>query len=212
MKTPAIGQDAWVQASWESFLSLADDPALEKAKFYYNHGWMRVEMSPVGLAHAEDNYLLAQIVSIYAFSRGLRLRGLTNVSLRKASCQEVQPDLAYYFGEEAKPTGSPNSPIDLNSSPAPALAVEVAVTSLQDDLTVKRELYGQLGVEEYWVVDSKGAQVLLFGAATQGLLLELLERSRLLPGLSAVVLTEALRLGRREGEAAAMQYILSLSG
>lgn len=209
MKTPVVVRDAWVQSSWDRFLTLADDPALQKAKFYYNHGWMRIEMSPVGRAHAEDNYLIAQIVSIYAFSRGLRLRGLTNVSLRKTGRQEAQPDLAYYFKEEA-PTGSPNSPIDLNSTPAPALAVEVAVTSLQDDLTIKRELYGQLGVEEYWVVDSQGARVLMFGAAGQGCPLESVDRSGLLPGLSATVLTEALRLGRQEGEAAAMRYILAL--
>lgn len=47
MKTPAFLQDTWVRADWDHFLVAADDPALTRAKFYYNHGWMRVEMSPL---------------------------------------------------------------------------------------------------------------------------------------------------------------------
>jgi hypothetical protein len=131
METPAIVPNVWVQASWEHFVALADEPALHKAKFYYDRGRVRVEMSPVGRTHAEDNYLVAQIISIHAFGCGLRLRGLTNVSLRKTARQEAQPDLAYYLGKEVGSAGGSDSPIDLDNVSAPALAVEVAATSLQ---------------------------------------------------------------------------------
>ncbi|WP_051382844.1 Uma2 family endonuclease [Gloeobacter kilaueensis] len=199
-----------MRANWGDFLALADDPALQKAKFYYHQGWIRIEMSPVGRAHAEDNYLIAQIISIYAFSRGLDLQGLTNISLRKTGEQEAQPDLAYYL-MGGQPDAYSNSPIDLDNAPAPALVLEVAATSLQDDLTIKRELYGQLGIQEYWIVDSNAARVLLFGTVAESQSLEPIESSSLLPGLSAAVLTEALRIGRQQGQAAAMRFVLNLS-
>lgn len=208
MKTPAFLQDAWVHANWDSFLSLADEPALEGAKFYYNHGWMRVEMSPVGPAHAGANNLIAQIVSLYAYTRLVRLRGYINPTLRKVGLQEAQPDLAYYLvGQSPLPSWS-NSPIDLRTTAAPALVVEVSATTLEDDLTAKRELYGRLGVQEYWVVDTAGKWVLLFAAAGDAEVLEPQDESRVLPGLTAEILAEALRLGVSEGDAAAIGFIL----
>jgi hypothetical protein len=38
MKTPVFLADTWVRANWNSFLALADEPALERAKCYYNQG------------------------------------------------------------------------------------------------------------------------------------------------------------------------------
>jgi hypothetical protein len=69
MKTPTFIPDTWVRANWDSFLALTNDLALEKAKFYYNYGWLRIEMSPVGSAHAADHNLIAQIVSLYAYTQ-----------------------------------------------------------------------------------------------------------------------------------------------
>ena len=36
--------DDWVQGTWDKFLELCDRPDLEKAKFYYDDGWMRIEI------------------------------------------------------------------------------------------------------------------------------------------------------------------------
>jgi Uma2 family endonuclease len=91
MQTPTFVQDAWMRASWESFLALADNPALARAKKYYHLGWMRIEMSPVGPAHAEDKHLIAQVVGIFAFTRGICLKGYINLTLRKTGLQEAQP-------------------------------------------------------------------------------------------------------------------------
>jgi Uma2 family endonuclease len=211
MSMGTVVTDTWVQADWPTYLGLVSGPEYERTKSYFRHGWMRLEMSPVGRAHAEDNHRIAQTVSLYAFGRGVPFRGLVNVSLRKTGQQEAQPDLAYYLGREAAAGVRSNSPIDLDAFAAPTLVIEVAACSLQDDLTTKRTLYGELGVNEYWVVDSEGGQVLLFGMSGAAGALEPIERSQWLPGLSAKVLSEALRLGHEKGEGAAMQYILDLS-
>ncbi|BAC90614.1 glr2673 [Gloeobacter violaceus PCC 7421] len=213
MAIPAIREDTWVRTDWESFLALQSEPVYERSKFYYHHGWMRVEMSPVGPAHAEDNGLIAQVVGLFAFRCGLRFKSYVNVTLRKSGSQEAQPDLAYYLGNVAQLPPFPsrsNSPIDLDRYAPPSLTIEVAATSLKDDLTTKRALYGELGVQEYWVVDTQSGRVLMFGFSQPGDVATELERSRVLPGLSSVVLEEALHRGQAEGDGAAMQYILDL--
>lgn len=208
MKTPMFVPDTWVRANWDSYLSLAEDPTLEKAKFYYNQGWMRVDMSPVGPAHAEDNHLIAQIVGLYAYKHSVSLKGYVNPTLRKAGLQEAQPDLAYYLSDQSPLPGRGNSPIDLGTTATPALAVEISATTLADDLTVKRELYGKLGVREYWVINTAGGQVSLFAAEPHSEVLESQDESQVLPGFTTELLIEVLRLGVFEGDAAVIRFIL----
>jgi Uma2 family endonuclease len=209
MKTPTFVADTWVSANWESFLALTDDPRLEKAKFYYNYGLMRIDMSPIGPAHAKGNNLIAQIISLYAYTHSVALNGYVNPTLRKAGLQEAQPDLAYYLAEQSSLPGSGNSPIDLQTTAAPALAVEISATTLTDDLTVKRELYEQLGVREYWVVDTAGGRVSQFVKDRDSEMLERQDESCILPGLTTEFLIEALRLGLFEGDAAVIRFMLA---
>jgi Uma2 family endonuclease len=208
MKTPAFVPDTWVRTNWDDYLSLTEDSTLEKAKFYYNHGWMRVDMSPVGSAHAKDNSLIAQIVSLYAYAHSISLSGYVNPTLRKAGLQEAQPDLAYYLTDQSPLPGRSNSPIDLQIAVAPALVVEVSATTLDDDLTVKRELYGKLGVGEYWVVNTASGRVSIFIAEPEHEELVAQVESQVLPGLTSELLVEALRIGIFEGDSAVIRFIL----
>lgn len=75
---------------------------------------------------------------------------------------------------------------------------------------VKRELYAELGVREYWVVETDAVRVWMFAGDVGGGVLKLVDASRVLPGLSSIVLAEALHLGQSEDDAAAMRYILDL--
>lgn len=209
MKTPAFLEDAWVQANWDGFLALVEDPALSLAKLYYDYGWMRVEMSPVGPAHARDNSLLAQIVGVFALTHDLRVEGYVTPSLRMRGLQEAQPDLAFYVNQSNVPTLG-NRPIDLGTTEPPALVVEVSATTLDDDLTAKRELYARMGVREYWVVDARSIRVNMFGRNEQSEALVNVAASGVLVGLTPAILEEALHLGRREGDAAALRYMLAL--
>jgi Uma2 family endonuclease len=208
MKTPSFLQDAWIPADWDRFLALADDAALQGAKCYYNRGWMRVEMAPVGPAHAGANGLIAQIVGHWAYTRAVALISYVNPTLRKVGLQEAQPDLAYYLAEQSPLPEWSNSPIDLGTTAAPALAVEISATTLDDDLTAKRELYSQLGVGEYWVVDTAGKQVWLFVASDDAQVLQPRDASLVLPELTAELLTQALRLGASAGDTAAIRFVL----
>ncbi|MBC8120412.1 MAG: Uma2 family endonuclease [Gemmatimonadaceae bacterium] len=208
MATPVVTTDTWVRADWDSFVHLADAPAYERAKFYYNRGWMRIEMSPVGPAHARDNNLLSQIVGVFALSRDLRLEGYITPSLRKAGLQEAQPDLAFYVGDGNRPVRG-TKPIDIPTTDPPSLVIEVSATTLDDDLTTKRKLYTELGVGEYWVVDVLAGKVKIFGRAGVTELMPL-EVSSVFAGLAREHLEEALRLGQGEGDTAAMRYILNL--
>ncbi|MGC8713940.1 MAG: hypothetical protein ACP5RH_16240 [Leptodesmis sp.] len=45
--------DTWVAATWEEFLALSERPELEKARCYYDAGWMRIEAMPIGSAHGD---------------------------------------------------------------------------------------------------------------------------------------------------------------
>lgn len=38
--------DAWVKSTWEEFLAACDRPEMEKARCYYDAGWMRIETMP----------------------------------------------------------------------------------------------------------------------------------------------------------------------
>jgi Uma2 family endonuclease len=48
------------------------------------------------------------------------------------------------------------------------LAVEVADSSIRQDTTRKRDMYGHAGVPEYWVLDLEGRKLLVFRALQAG--------------------------------------------
>ncbi len=204
MKTSLICED-WVQAAWEDFVDLEADPAYAHGKFYYYCGWMRVEMSPVGPSHAQDNSLIGAIVLAWALRLRMRIWGFTNVTLCRTGLQEAQPDLAYYLGNVELPSRS-NTPINVDSYGTPELVIEVSATTLVDDLSQKRLLYQALGAREYWVVNTASTDVSLFSFDP----LEEVSVSRLLPGLSREILGAALQEGQSEGDIAAVEFILNM--
>ncbi|AGY56383.1 Uma2 family endonuclease [Gloeobacter kilaueensis] len=209
--TPSISAPPWERVDWQSFAKLGETAAFERSKLYYRRGWMRAEMSPVGRAHAEDNGLIDHIVTAWFFSRGVRFRTLVNATFQKTGQLEAQPDLAYYVGETVNLPARSNRPIDLETVLPPALVIEVAATTLEDDLTSKRDLYAEIGVGEYWVVDTQAVQVFVFGPVEGNSGLQPIASSRILTGLDSALLGEALRQGQAAGDAAAMQYIVEHS-
>jgi len=69
---PKILTNAWVKASWEEFVALAQplqqriaygsehQTRLEKAQFYYSDGLMEIEDIPTGFSHGRSQALIAK--------------------------------------------------------------------------------------------------------------------------------------------------------
>ena len=58
--------DTWIKASWDEFIILTENPSLERANFYYDHSFMRIEMSPVGPTHAHENAIASKVINLFA--------------------------------------------------------------------------------------------------------------------------------------------------
>lgn len=200
--------DTWVKASWEEFLALGESPELAKARFYYDNGSMRVETMPIGSGHSQDNTLLSQIVSLYGTVKHIRIKGFTNGSFRKPSVRECQPDMAFYIGADFRIPPKTSAPIDVNEFGAPRLVIEIASTSLNDDLGRKRLLYERLGVQEYWVVDVDAGEVVAFEVVDGGS--KQLQESQVLPGLAIGLIEEALQRSQTQDDGEVSRWLLQV--
>lgn len=198
--------DTWVAATWEEFLALSERPELEKARCYYDAGWMRIEAMPIGSAHGQDNSILAAVVSLYGTLRDLTYVAFTNCSFRKTGERECQPDLAYYIGSEVQRPTKNNQPVDVDVWGTPSLAIEISSTTSSDDLGQKRLLYERLGVQEYWVVNVEAATVIAFAIADGGS--RQIQVSAVLPNLPLSIVEEALRRSQTEDDGAVNRWLL----
>jgi len=117
--------ETWVKAAWEDFLTFADDPTLVSGRFYYDQGYMRIEMSPLGSAHGQDNSILSTVIILYSALKNIPIKELTNTSFRKAGVREAQPDIAFYIGENLTFPPRSNAPINLDELNPPSLVVEM---------------------------------------------------------------------------------------
>ncbi|MEM6446047.1 MAG: Uma2 family endonuclease [Cyanobacteria bacterium P01_D01_bin.123] len=200
--------NAWVEASWNAYMATTQDPKWEAAHFYYDTPLMRVEMAPIGSGHGRDNSIVSNAVNLFATVRNIRAIEFTNSSFRLEGERECQPDIAVYVGEAFEVPPQNNEPIDVLQFGAPHLAIEIAATSLSDDLGRKRLLYEQLGVREYWVVDVNQCEVIAFAMSEKRS--GRIRDSRIFPGLNLVVVEEALQRGRREDDMSINRWLLEV--
>ncbi|NJR17687.1 MAG: Uma2 family endonuclease [Calothrix sp. CSU_2_0] len=199
--------DTWVETTWEDFTAFADDPTLVNAKFYYDEGWMRVEMSALGSAHGQDNSIISTLVILYAIAKNIPLKELTNTSFRKRKIRESQPDIAFYIGENLKFPPRNNSPVNLDEIDPPTLVIEIAASSLEDDSERKLKLYQRLGVQEYWVVDVNNSKVSAnYLSKTEN---TLIRTSQVLPGLEMDVVEQALLRSQTEDDVSVSRWLMS---
>lgn len=205
---PTFQTDTWVQASWPQFVATAHSETYQAGRAYYDCGYMRIEMAPLGSAHGQDNSLISTVVTLYGLVKNLPMKELINTSFRKTRMRECQPDLAYYIGSTLPPLPRDNSPIDVDQFGVPNLAVEVGATSFGDDLGSKRLLYEQLGVEEYWVVNTQTKEVIAFAVAEgrSGRIAV----SQVLPQLNIDLINEALQRSATEDTTAIGQWLLQI--
>jgi len=200
--------DVWVVASWEEFVEIADNPAYEKAKCYYRNGQMRIETMSVGPDRASDCAIALLAVNLFCTIKGLSVNGFNNCSYRKTGVRECQPDVSYYIGERAKLAPSGTSIASLDVSPPPDLVIEVADSTLADDIGEKRLLYEELKVAEYWVIDVQKSEIIAFAIISDNGSRRIV-RSEVLPGLTIALLEEALRRSRTQDQAQVGAWLLA---
>jgi len=199
--------DEWVIATWEEYIQVIANPKLEKAKSYYHQGQLRIEMVPQGYDHSYDNSLIGYCVQLFCGITGIPISGVTNCTFRRGNEAEAQPDLAFYIGENAEIIPPNTTIVDLNVYPPPDLVIEIAKTSLSDDIGRKRMLYEQLGVREYWVVNVVQSLLIAFAIVDGGS--RQITQSQLLPNLPFSLLEEALRRGRQNGRSQLYTWLIS---
>lgn len=199
--------DTWVVATWEEYIQAVEEPAYENTRGYYHNGQLRIEMTPVGPDHASDNGIISFAVNLFGSIKGIPLNGLINCSYRKVGISECQPDVSYYIGESAQLLPQGTSVVDLDRNVPPDLVIEVASTSLADDIGRKRLLYEDLGIAEYWIVDVANTQTIAFAIADGGS--RRITQSQALPGLAISLLQEALRRSRQTDQAQVGAWLLA---
>lgn len=202
-----LATDTWVNATWDEYLTAVSDPIYEKAKGYYFKGRMRLEMSPLGLPHSRDHFIIIAAIALFASIRNLDLNGHDNCTYRKAGYEEVQPDASFYIGTNAEIVPWDATIIDLDIYPAPDLVIEVAYSSLADDKGEKRLIYESLGVREYWIIDVQNAKILAF--AIENLGSRRIEESQVLTGLKMSLLEEAIAKSRQMNHGKVSTWLLS---
>lgn len=199
--------DSWVLATWDEYINQLNDLIYQQSKGYYYKGHMRIEMSPVSFDHGQDHVIIIFAVNLFVALKQMPATGLDTTTFRKIGVRECQPDVAYYFGKNAKAIPSATGIVNLDQYPAPNLVIEIARSSLLDDLGTKRALYEELGVNEYWVVDVQKAQLLSYSMSNQGS--QRIQVSQVLPGLEVAVLDEALQRSRQTNQAEVGAWLLS---
>ncbi|MBD2415035.1 hypothetical protein FACHB389_19290 [Nostoc calcicola FACHB-389] len=197
----------WICASWQEYEQAIANLLNEKGKSYYYKGHMRLEMPPVSFDHGKDHVVIIFAVTLFATIKGILATGLDTTTFRKTGVQDCQPDVAYYLRERAQTIPAGTGIVNLDRYPAPDLVIEIAKTSLLDDLGTKRSLYEELDVAEYWVVDVQNAQIIAYAMAEQGS--KRIQESQVLPGLAMFILEEALRRSREMSQSEVGAWLLS---
>lgn len=205
---PNIVTDSWVKVSWDEFLQIADDSNYQQGRFYYYQNCMRIEMSPVGSIHGNTNHVVANVVNFYATVKNIKIKGWVNTSFRRISESECQPDLAFYIGDDVKFPPLNNSPVNINELAAPTLVVEIAATSINDDLGFKRLLYERLGVKEYWVMDANNNDIIAFEIVDGGS--RRITESKVLPALQIATVKEAIQRSQNQDDSEVNRWLLEI--
>lgn len=154
----------WQQATWEDYLAYRDNPTPERVRLFFNGNYLFVDMGSEGINHASFGDLFAMLFFIW-FSRFPKqtARSLGRCLIEKQNLRAASPDLVLYIGESV-PQWQPGElrRIDLNQWRVPDLVGEISDTTLATDLDEKKQLYADLQVPEYWVIDVQGKRVFAF--------------------------------------------------
>jgi len=183
------------QSSWEDYDRLLEDlVARPGVRVTYDRG--RLEIMSPSPEHEEYKEFILRVAHVASDELGLLLETRGSVTWRRQSVQQgTEPDTCFYIANAPRIIGKRH--IDLESDPAPDIAVEIDLTS---ESLSKFPIYAALGVREIWRYDGRTAR---FYELADRRYREIHE-SRFLPGLTSAALTDALATSRKDGQTAAL--------
>jgi Uma2 family endonuclease len=183
----------WQPATWEDYLTVRDDPGIEWERIFFDNDYLFIDMGKEGVNHATICDLFTMLFFIW-FSQNPEqtFSSLGRCLLEKPKKRAGSPDLVLYLGENY-PRWQPGERryLNLNQWPVPNLVGEIADRTLAMDLDEKKQLYADLGIPEYWVIDVQGKRLFAFQLQENGKYQEYGE-SLALAGLPILLLEETL--------------------
>ncbi len=184
----------WIVVNWQTFLDLIDKSGYEDAKFNYFQGRCFIEMG-TGPGHGTIDSLMSLLINLFCMTAGIAVRSLANTSYRQPERWQCQPDTSYYLGDRTTQVPQGREIVNLSEYPPPDLVIEIADSSLAGDLGMKRMLYEEMEVREYWVVNVQTLEITAF-AILSAVGSERIRTSRVLENLPIDLLEEALKKGQ----------------
>lgn len=201
-------------ATWQDYVTIRDNPAIDWRKISFHQGWLWVDMGKEGPNHAAFSDLITASFFVWAFLHPeVVLQSYGRCLIERPDTQACAPDLVLYKGDNI-PRWQPGEPrrIDLRRHRLPDLVGEIADTTLSIDLDEQKQLYASLGVPEYWVIDVKGRRIFAFGLTELGHY-RAIDQSQVLTGLPIALLDATLeRLSTATNTAAANWLMQQLQG
>ena len=184
----------WQSATWEDYLNCRDNSNADRVRLFFDGKKLFVEMGSEGINHSSISDLFAMLFFIW-FSRAnaATAQSLGRCLLEKPNLQAASPDLVFYIGEGVPQweEGQPRR-INLDNWRVPDLVGEILDTTLATALDEKKQLYADLEIPEYWVVDVVGKRVLGF-RLQQDKTYQQVAQSVALEGLPISLLGQALQ-------------------
>jgi Uma2 family endonuclease len=154
----------WQPATWEDYLSYRDNSSADRIRLFFDGKKLFIEMGSEGINHAKVSDLFTLLFGFWFNLRpNLSAESLGRCLLEKPNLQAASPDLILYIGDGV-PQWEEEQPrrINLDNWRVPDLVGEISDTTLATDLDEKKQLYADLEIPEYWVVDVVGKRVLAF--------------------------------------------------
>ncbi|MEL6489929.1 MAG: Uma2 family endonuclease [Cyanobacteria bacterium J06621_3] len=187
----------WKKATWEEYEQIRDryeNSDTPRVKLFFHNGLLLIDdMGWEGINHSVVRELFLLMLGFWiARNPQENVNFMGGCLLEKDGEDAASPDLALYVGADRPQwTEGETRKIDLDRWRVPNLVGEISDTTLASDLDQKKNLYADLGVSEYWVIDVRGRQVFFFCLDAQGQYCEVAV-SLVLPGLATALLEQAL--------------------
>jgi Uma2 family endonuclease len=196
-------------ANWQDYVAVRDNSNIDWRKIAFYQGWLLVDMGKEVPEHASFSDLVTAIFFVWAFLHPeVVLQSYGRCLIEKPDTHACVPDLVLYKGENI-PRWQPGEPrrIILNRHRLPDLVGEIADTTLSLDLDEQKQLYANLGIAEYWVIDVKGMRLFAFGLTEMGGY-KTIEVSQVLTGLSIALVEQTLERLAEETNTAAANWLM----